>query len=108
MSAPKITLIGAGGLSFGPTMVNDVIHTPALAGSRLVLHDVNEQRLLRAYRFAAKLNAANGAPVILDYSTDPGTALARRRLLPEQRRVRSLHATGTRTTRSRCATARRR
>jgi alpha-galactosidase len=75
MSAPKITLIGAGGLSFGPTMVNDVIHTPSLAGSRLVLHDVNEQRLLRAYRFAVKLNAANGAPVILDYSTDPGPAL---------------------------------
>jgi alpha-galactosidase len=75
MSAPKITLVGAGGLSFGPTMVNDVIHTPALAGSRLVLHDVNEPRLLRAYRFAVKLNAANGAPVILDYSTDPGVAL---------------------------------
>jgi alpha-galactosidase len=75
MSQPKITLVGAGGLSFGPTMVNDVIHTSALAGSRLVLHDIDEQRLLRAYRFAAKLNAANGAPVVLDYSTDPAVAL---------------------------------
>lgn len=34
-SAPTITLVGAGGMSFGPTMVNDVIHTRALAGSRL-------------------------------------------------------------------------
>ncbi len=76
MKGPKITLVGAGGMSFGPTMVNDVIHTPALAGSRLVLHDVNEDRLLRAYRFACKLNAANAAPVVLDYSTDPATALA--------------------------------
>ncbi len=75
MAAPKITLIGAGGLSFGPTMVNDVIHTEALRGARLVLHDVNEARLLRAYRFAAKLNAANGAPVIVDWSTDPAEAL---------------------------------
>lgn len=75
MSRPKITLIGAGGLSFGPTMVNDVIHTPALAGSRLMLHDIDAQRLQRAYRFAAKLNAANGAPVILDQSTDPAAAL---------------------------------
>ena len=75
MGSPKITLIGAGGLSFGPTMVNDVIHTPALAGSRLMLHDVNAPRLQRAYRFAAKLNAGNGAPVILDYSTDPAEAL---------------------------------
>ena len=75
MAQPKITLIGAGGMSFGPTMVNDVIHTPALAGSRLVLHDVNEARLLRAYRFASKLNAGNRAPVILDYTTDPAEAL---------------------------------
>jgi alpha-galactosidase len=76
MSSPNITLIGAGGLSFGPTMVNDVIHTPALAGSRLMLHDVNAQRLLRAYRFAAKLNAGRGNPVTLAYSTDPAAALA--------------------------------
>ena len=75
MGNPKITLIGAGGMSFGPTMVNDVIHTPALAGTRLMLHDVNEERLLRAYRFASKLNAANGAPIILDYSVDPAAAM---------------------------------
>lgn len=75
MASPKITLIGAGGLSFGPTMVNDVIHTPPLAGSRLMLHDVNAQRLQRAYRFAAKLKAGKGAPVILEYSTDPAEAL---------------------------------
>lgn len=75
MSGPKITLIGAGGMSFGPTMVNDVIHTPSLAGSRLMLHDLNEERLGRAYRFAAKLNAANGAPIVLDRSADPAAAL---------------------------------
>jgi len=68
-------MIGAGGLSFGPTMVNDVLHTPELAGGRLILHDVNEERLVRAYRFAVKLNANVGAPVVLDFSTDPGSAL---------------------------------
>ena len=72
---PTITLIGAGGLSFGPTMVNDVLHTPALAGSRLVLHDLNADRLDRAYRFAAKLNAANGSPVTLERTTDDAAAL---------------------------------
>lgn len=75
MQGPTIALVGAGGMSFGPTMVNDVIHTPALAGSRLVLHDVDEARLARAYRFAAKLNAGNGAPVVLDRTTDPAAAL---------------------------------
>jgi alpha-galactosidase len=72
---PQITLVGAGGMSFGPTMVNDVIRTPELAGARLVLHDVDEQRLRRAYAFASKLNAAAGAPVRLDLSTDAAAAL---------------------------------
>ena len=62
-------------MSFGPAMVNDVVHTPELRGARLVLHDVNPERLQRAYQFAAKLNAAAGAPVVLDYSTDPAEAL---------------------------------
>ena len=62
-------------MSFGPAMVNDVVHTPELRGARLMLHDVNAERLQRAYQFAAKLNASAGAPVVLDYSTDPGEAL---------------------------------
>jgi alpha-galactosidase len=74
-TAPKITLVGAGGMSFGPAMVNDTVHTPELAGAQLVLHDVNPQRLARAYRFASKLNAAAGSPIRLDYSTEPGPAL---------------------------------
>ena len=72
---PKITLVGAGGMSFGPTMVNDIIHTPELARTRLVLHDLDESRLLRAYRFAAKLNTANNAPIVLAHTTDPAVAL---------------------------------
>lgn len=76
MPAPKITLVGAGGLSFGPTMVNDVLHTPALAGSRLMLHDLDPARLQRAWRFAARLNAGMGSPVMLEHSTDPAVAYA--------------------------------
>ena len=73
--APKITMVGAGGMSFGPTMVNDVIHTTRLRGARLVLHDLDAPRLERAHQFATKLNAAAGAPVVLDRTTDPGAAL---------------------------------
>lgn len=76
MATPKITMVGAGGMSFGPTMVNDVIHTPELAGARLVLHDISAPRLARAHRLATKLNAASGAPVVLDCSSDPAEALA--------------------------------
>jgi alpha-galactosidase len=76
MKPPKITLVGAGGLSFGPTMVNDVLHTPELAGAGLMLHDVDPARLARAHRFAARLNAANGSPVVLEQETDPARAFA--------------------------------
>lgn len=62
-------------MSFGPTMVNDVVHTPQLRGARMVLHDVDESRLQRAYAFAARLNAAAGAPVVIDRTTDAAAAL---------------------------------
>jgi alpha-galactosidase len=56
-------------------MANDVVHTPALRGARLTLHDVNPERLERAYRFANKLNAAAGSPIVLDRAVDAETAL---------------------------------
>lgn len=74
MDGPKITMVGAGGMSFGPAMVNDVCHTPSLTGARLVLHDVSEERLARAYRFATKLNASTGARVVVDRTADPAEA----------------------------------
>lgn len=75
MNEPKITLVGAGGMSFGPAMVNDVVHTQSLSGARLVLHDLDPERLRRAYQFASKLNAAAGAPIRLDHTTDAAEAL---------------------------------
>lgn len=72
---PKICLIGAGGLSFGPVMVNDVIRTPGLAGALLMLHDVDPERLDMAYRLACRLNAGNGSPIRVDRSLDPATAM---------------------------------
>lgn len=75
MSGPKVTMVGAGGMSFGPSMVNDVCHSPGLSGARLMLHDVDESRLERAYRFACKLNASTGAQVVVDRSADAAEAL---------------------------------
>ncbi len=72
--APTITMVGAGGMSFGPTMVSDLVHTRSLRGARMVLHDVDPDRLDRAYRFAVRCNAAAGAPVVIDRTTDPARA----------------------------------
>lgn len=75
LTEPKITLVGAGGISFGPSMVNDVIRTPALTGSLLVLHDIDAGRLERAFGFASKMNAAAGSPVVIARTTDASAAL---------------------------------
>jgi alpha-galactosidase len=72
---PKICLVGAGGISFGPLMVNDVIHSAGLRGAQMMLHDVDPQRLEMAYRLASRMNAAKGSPVRLDWSLDPAEAM---------------------------------
>jgi len=53
---PKIALIGAGGMSFAPVMVNDIVHTPALKGTVLSLMDIREDRLDRAVKVAERMD----------------------------------------------------
>lgn len=67
-------MVGAGGMSFGPTMVSDVVHTRALRGARMMLHDLDPVRLERAWRFAVRCNEAAGAPVVIERTTDPAVA----------------------------------
>ena len=65
----KITLVGAAGMSFGPVMVHDAIHSPKIAGSRLVLHDIDEARLAPSFAAAQRLNKAAGSPIRLEMET---------------------------------------
>jgi len=73
-SENKIVLVGAGGMSFGPVMVHDAIHSPKIAGSELVLHDINEKRLDNAFAAADRLNTAAGSPVRMSKTSDPAVA----------------------------------
>jgi alpha-galactosidase len=45
MKAPKITIIGGGSYSWGPQFIRDIAITPQLAGSKIVLHDLNPEPL---------------------------------------------------------------
>lgn len=72
---PRITLIGAGGMSFGPVMVLDAIHSPRLRGARMMLHDINPEKLDVVYRMAQRLNEKSGCPIRLERSLDPAEAL---------------------------------
>ncbi len=73
--APKICLIGAGGMSFGPVMVLDAINTRSLAGATMMLHDVDPQRLEVARRFAERANRLRGNPISIETSLDPAEAM---------------------------------
>lgn len=63
----KIVLIGAGSATFGPGMLGDLFRSPVLAGSLIVLHDINPQALrqvhtlsrdfLNAHQLAFELSA---------------------------------------------------
>lgn len=73
---PKICLIGAGGMSFGPVMVMDAVKTRRIRGATMMLHDVSPERLEVARRFADRVNGRNGNPVSIEASLDPAEALA--------------------------------
>ena len=72
---PKICLVGAGGMSFGPVMVLDAINTRRVRGATMMLHDVDPDRLAVARRFAERANARNGGPIRIEASLDPAEAL---------------------------------
>ena len=72
---PRICLIGAGGMSFGPVMVLDAVNTRRVRGATMVLHDVDRDRLDAARRFAKRVERANGNPITIEASLDPAEAM---------------------------------
>jgi alpha-galactosidase len=73
---PRICLIGAGGMSFGPVMALDAIKTRRTRGATMVLHDISAERLEVALRYANRINERNGSPITFEASTDPAEAMA--------------------------------
>lgn len=74
-SSPKITLVGAGGMSFGPAMVLDAINSEKLRGARLVLHDIDLVKLDVVHGLAQRLNEKHGHPIRIERTLDPAEAL---------------------------------
>jgi alpha-galactosidase len=58
----KITIIGGGSYTWGPTFMRDIFGTPELAGSTIVLQDIVQERLDLVY--------ALGRKMIEDFSLD--------------------------------------
>jgi len=72
---PKITFIGAGSTVFMKNIIGDVLQRPALAGARIALMDINQQRLEESAIVARKLASTLGAPAMVEIFTDQRKAL---------------------------------
>jgi alpha-galactosidase len=72
---PKIVLIGAGSHSFGLMMLKDIMNTPQLHGSEVVLVDISPEKVERMTRLAHRLNEMWKADLKLWCTTDRREAL---------------------------------
>ena len=76
MSTTKITLIGAGSVSFGLGTVRDIItHADALQGSHVVLMDIDAESLDLMLRVTQGMSAEAGTDLVFEATTDLQAAL---------------------------------
>ncbi len=71
----QVTIVGGGSYQWAPELMADLFGTPALAGLRLVLEDIDPAPLPKMEALAHKLNAAMGAEATIAATTDLGAAL---------------------------------
>ena len=76
MRTTKITLVGAGSVSFGLSTLQDIVaYADALRGSTVALTDVNVESLDLMMRVARGLNAEADASLVIEGTSDPRAAL---------------------------------
>jgi alpha-galactosidase/6-phospho-beta-glucosidase family protein len=71
----QVTIIGGGSYQWGPELMADLFGTPALAGMRLVLQDIDPTPLPKMEALANTLNAAMEAKATVSSTTDQALAL---------------------------------
>jgi alpha-galactosidase len=73
---PKITLIGAGSSAFAKNLLGDCMLTPSMAGSRMMLYDIDRGRLDRSKRILDTLNRNLGGHAEILTTSDRTAALS--------------------------------
>ncbi|MCW4013438.1 MAG: alpha-glucosidase/alpha-galactosidase [Candidatus Bathyarchaeota archaeon] len=71
----KIVLVGAGSSVFGYNSVLDAVNIPALHGSELMLHDIDEQRLKAMTGLADRMNLEAEADLMITQTINQEEAL---------------------------------
>jgi alpha-galactosidase len=74
--APRIVIVGGGSYQWVPKLVVDMLNTPSLLESELVLHDINPEPLGPMSDAIRHLNDLQGAGLTVETTTDRRAALA--------------------------------
>ena len=72
----RVTIVGGGSAQWVPILVDDVVIAPCLAGTELVLHDVDGARVERTREYSEHVAGLAGTGVSVRGTTDLDTALA--------------------------------
>jgi len=74
MSSLKITMVGGGSLNWTPRLVSNILSTPYLDGSRVVLYDLDPEVLELAHKLCLKYGDLAGSSVSFEQTTDRAAA----------------------------------
>src|SRR6516162_3196189 len=73
--APRIVIVGGGSYQWVPKLAIDVVNTPSLAETELVLEDINPEPLEPIADFVRYIAQLNGVPLTVSTTTDQRAAL---------------------------------
>lgn len=88
----KLTIIGAGSLTFARTLFTDIMHVPELRGMEVAFTDINPENLDMVTRLCQRDLEANGIPTKIFATTDRREALKGARYIVNCVRVGGLEA----------------
>ena len=88
----KLTIIGAGSLTFARTLFTDIMSVPELRGLEVAFTDINPENLDRVTRLCQRDLDANGIPTKIHATTDRREALRDARYIVNCVRVGGLEA----------------
>ncbi len=88
----KLTIIGAGSLTFARTLFTDIMHVPELRGIEVAFTDINQDNLDRVTRLCQRDLDANGIPTKIFATLDRREALKGARYIVNCVRIGGLEA----------------
>jgi alpha-galactosidase len=71
----KIVIIGGGSYNWAPTIINDIVLTSALDGSRIVLEDIAAEPLKALHSLGLKMVSERNSGCTIHWTTDEAEAL---------------------------------